>query len=136
VGRLDNDVRATDVDPFVALPADFAIDPRAMGDGCAALERSRQEGWVGEIPGDEANMRVPANGFVPSIGAARDEDHLVPLRREPPGEMPTHEAGATGDRDLHARALRATPRRRAIWVGHTALKKSPSTLASRSGSSR
>lgn len=107
-----------------------------MSDGCAALERRRQERWVGEITGHESNTRVRPNGFIPSIGAARDEDHLVPLPGELPGEMPSHEAGAARDRDLHARALRAAPRRWAIWVGHTALKKSPSTLASRSGSSR
>ena len=119
---------------FVGLCSELAVYPREMRDGFASREGSTER--VGVVSRRRDKCRTgPENGGVAFVDAARDHDHLVPIRKERPRKVATHEAGPTRDRDPHPR-LAAILRLCRICVGHTALRYEFRLATSVSGSSR
>src|SRR5260221_257276 len=97
---------------FALSPADLGVEAAEGREGAAPCNRGGRR-WL-----------VVTRHAVPP----RHSDDLVVFGGKPRGEMPTYKTRSPGDGDLH-RLLRFFARK-AICVGHTALRKSPTVLAS------
>ena len=128
--RRDHGRGTCNVDACVGLRADLPVDAGAVRDGRAARERGGQPVLVVGRHRDEAHSGLASNALVAAVDTPRDQDDLVAVGEERPGQVRTDEAGAAGDRDPHDAAFRPIRRRWRNCVGHTWLKKSPTWAAS------
>src|SRR5438093_3622651 len=133
-GRPRDHFGSADVHVRVALSPTLAVDSRAVRDCLAAAEGRRQRAEIRDVGADERDAGRTARTRVAAVHATRNHHDLVSLVDECRRQVTTHETGAAGDHDPHRLPPRAARRRRAICVGQTALRKSPSALARLSGS--
>src|SRR5205807_752649 len=118
------------------LAAEFAIDSRAVGHCIAAGEGLLKRYEIRKSRLDNVRPRKMNSTWFASIHTTGQQNQLMPPRRQLPRQVPAYKARCSGDCDLHHASLRFQRRRRAIWVGQTALRKSPSVWAICSGSRR
>ena len=123
---LDDLSRSLDVDPSIGLPPGLPIDPRAVGDRAATFHGLRQSSLVVRPrQGETQAFQPPQIGPTP-VAATGDDHDLVPRRDQGAGQVSSDESGSPGDGDLHDwDFLRLIWVRCKIWVGQTALRKSP-----------
>src|SRR5438876_7297687 len=118
------------------LAADFAVDSRAMRHGIASSKSLRERCRIRESRLHKLSSRKMNGIWIAPVHPSRQQNQLVTLRRQLPRQVPANKARCSGDCDLHHASLRFQRRRRAIWVGQTALRKSPNVWAICSGSRR
>src|SRR5207237_10768297 len=108
-----------------SLATNSEIDSRAVRDGIASSKGLRERCRIRKSHLDKVRLGKMNGTWIASVHTSGQQNQLVALGRQLPRQVPANKTRCSRDCDLHHASLRFQ-RRRAIWVGQTALRKSPS----------
>src|SRR2546422_9304900 len=121
---FDEVASAFNMHSLKCLAADFAIDSRAVCHCIASSKGLRERCRIRKSHSDKVRLGKMNGTWIASVHTSGQQNQLVTLGRQLPRQVPANKTRCSRDCDLHHASLRFQ-RRRAIWVGQTALRKSP-----------